>query len=212
MQELKNLECLLPKTQTLLLKMIDECSFLEKYVLVSGSALAMYLCHRKSEDLDFFTYSDSFDREEIFRFIQTFKNQEIINQTPQQIDLLLDGVKVTFFNANWKFLEPIKIEKFNLASIKSISAIKVNVLFLRAKYRDYYDLYCLVKSGVSLRDIFEYSTNIVEGINFKLFAIALIYIDDIEDDTIEYLEPIEIISKEKIRDFFQDRIDKVVRC
>jgi len=211
MQDLKNLDCLLPKTQTLLLKIIDECSFLEKYVLVGGSALAMYLCHRKSEDLDFFTYNDSFDREEIFDYIQTFKNQEIINQTPQQIDLLLDGVKVTFFNANWKFLEPIKIEKFNLASIKSISAMKVNVLFLRAKYRDYYDLYCLVKSGVSLRDIFEYSTNIVEGINFKLFAIALIYIDDIEDDTIEYLEPIEIIFKEKIRDFFQDRIDKVVR-
>ncbi len=211
MQDLKNLDCLLPKTQKLLLKMIGECSFLDKYVLVGGSALAMYLCHRKSEDLDFFTYSDNFDKKEIFDYIQTFENQEIINQTPQQVDLLLDGVKVTFFNANWKFLEPTKIEKFNLASIESISAMKVNVVFLRAKYRDYYDLYCLVKDGMSLRDIFEYSINIVEGINFKLFAIALVYIDDIEDDNIEYLEPIETISKEEIRDFFQDRIDKVAR-
>ena len=41
MQDLKNLKCLLPKTETLLLKMVDECSFLEKYVLVGGSALAL---------------------------------------------------------------------------------------------------------------------------------------------------------------------------
>jgi len=50
----------------------------------------------------------------------------------------------------------------------------------------------------------------LKRINFKLFAIALVYIDDIEDDNIEYLKPIEIISKEKIRDFFQNKIDKMV--
>ena len=123
MQDLKNLKCLLPKTETLLLKLIDECSFLKKYVLVGGSALTLYLCHRKSEDLDFFTYEDSFDK----------------------------------------------------------------------------------------REIFENSKYIVEGINFKLFVIALLYIDDIEDDNIKYLEPKEIISKEKIRDFFQVRLDRIVK-
>ncbi len=210
MQDLKNLKCLLPKTKTLLLKMVEECSFLEKYVLVGGSALALYVCHRKSEDLDFFTYDDSFDKKEIFEYIQSFKNKEILNQSDEQIDVLLDGVKVTFFNAKWKFLKPQKIKKFNLASLESISAMKVNVMFLRAKYRDYYDLYFLVKEGMSLKEIFEHSQNIIEGINFKLFAIALLYIDDIEDDNIEYLEPIERISKEKIRDFFQARLDRMV--
>ena len=81
---------------------------------------------------------------------------------------------------------------------------------MRAKYRDYYDLYFLVKEGMSLKKIFEHSQNILEGINFKLFAIALLYIDDIEDDNIEYFEPIDIISKEKIRDFFQDKLDRMV--
>ena len=63
---------------------------------------------------------------------------------------------------------------------------------------------------MSLKEIFEHSQNIVEGINFKLFAIALLYIDDIEDDNIEYLEPKETISKEKIRDFFQAKLDRMV--
>ena len=208
MDDLKNLKCLLPKTESLLLKMIDNCHFLDKYVLVGGSALALYLCHRKSEDLDFFTYDDSFDRAEIFEYIKQFDSKEILNQTDEQIDLLLDGVKVTFFNAKWKFLEPETVKRFNLSSLEAIASMKVNVMFLRAKYRDYYDLYFLVKSGMSLREVFACSQDIVEGITFKLFIIALVYIDDIEDDNIGYLEPKEIISKEKIRDFFQEKINR----
>jgi len=63
---------------------------------------------------------------------------------------------------------------------------------------------------MSLKEIFEHSKNIVEGINFKLFAIALLYIDDIENDNIEYLEPQETISKEQIRDFFQVKLDRLL--
>jgi len=124
------------------------------------------------------------------------------------IDLLLDGVKVTFFGASWTFLKPSKIGRFHLASIESIAAMKVNVLFLRAKFRDYYDLYFLVKKVMSIKKIYEHSLNILAGINFKLFAVALVYTDDIEDDNIDYLEPIEKLDKINIRDFFQNELNK----
>lgn len=208
MHDLKNLNCLLPDTKSVLLEMIETCSFLDNYVLVGGSALTLHLCHRKSEDLDFFTYGDSFNKEEIFEYIKRFKNKEILNQTNEQIDLLLEGVKVTFFNAKWEFLTPPKKERFNLASIESIAAMKVNVLFLRAKYRDYYDIYFLVQKSMSIKKIFECSLNILDGINFRLFAVALVFVDDIEDDDIAYLEPVETLSKEDIRDFFQREIIK----
>ena len=92
MQDLKNLDCLLPKTQEVLLQIVKSCDFLDKYVLVGGSALTLHLCHRKSEDLDFFTYDDVFDKEKIFFFIKSFEQKEIINQTNEQIDVLPDGV------------------------------------------------------------------------------------------------------------------------
>lgn len=206
MRDLKNLNCLLPKTKELLLYMIHNCRFLHKYVLVGGSALTLHICHRKSEDLDFFTYEDNFNKKEILEFIKGFETKEIINQTDEQIDLLLDGVKVTFFNAKWSFLKPQKIKQFNLASIEQIAAMKVNVLFLRAKYRDYYDIYFLTKECLSLRDIFKASEPIVEGVTFKMFAVALVYTDDIEDDNIDYLEPLEKTTKEEMRDFFQQRL------
>lgn len=206
MQDLKNLKCLLPRTKEVLLQMVESSSFLHKYVLVGGSALTLHICHRKSEDLDFFTYEDSLDTREILSFIQCFETKEIINQTDEQIDLLLNGVKVTFFNAKWTFLKPQHIANFNLATIEMIAAMKVNVLFLRAKYRDYYDIYFLAKEKMSLRDMYRASEYIVEGITYKLFVTGLLYIDDIEDDDIAYLEPKEKVTKVQIRAFFEKRV------
>lgn len=42
-------------------------------------------------------------------------------------------------------MKPVDNNKFHLATLEQIAAMKVNVLFLRAKYRDYYDLYFLAK-------------------------------------------------------------------
>jgi len=61
---------------------------------------------------------------------------------------------------------------------------------------------------MSLKKVFECSLDILEGINFKLFSVAILYTDDIDDDNIEYLEPVEILSKEKIRDFFERELNK----
>jgi len=206
MQDLKNLNCLLPKTKEVLLQIVESCNFLDNYVFVGGSALALHICHRKSEDLDFFTYREGvFDKQEIRKYIGRFDSRVILNESDEQIDLLIDGVKVTFFDAKWKFLEPSHIAVFNLATIESIAAMKVNVLFLRAKYRDYYDLYCLSKS-ISLRKIFECSRGVVEGLTYKLFCTSLLYIDDIVDDNIDHLEPQEKISKKQIQEFFEKRM------
>jgi len=50
MQDLKNLNYLLPKTQDVL-KHIIQNEYLSNFVLVGGSALALHIKHRKSEDL-----------------------------------------------------------------------------------------------------------------------------------------------------------------
>ena len=210
MPGLKNLNYLLIDTQNLLLTLIDSADFLRNYALVDGSALALHLCHRKSEDLDFFTYSDSFNKEEIFTYSKKFDHKEIINQSNVQIDVIVNGVKVTFFNAKWPFLKPEKIKAFNLSPIKAIAAMKVNTLFLRAKYRDYYDLYFLAKNALSLKEIYESSLGVVEGMNFKLFAIALVYIDDIEDDNILHLEPKVDINKKDIRAYFEEELKRLM--
>ena len=56
--------------------------------------------------------------------------------------------------------------------------------------------------------MFAYSLDVVDGINFKLFSVALLYTDDIEDDNIGYLEPVKVVTKEKIRAYFEMRLNR----
>jgi hypothetical protein len=47
------------------------------------------------------------------------------------------------------------------------------------------------------------------GINFKLFAAALVYVDDIEDENIDYLEPECKISLKEIKEYFEEELKKI---
>ena len=168
----------------------------------------MYLCHRFSEDLDFFAYQDNnFQTEKVFKVINNFNNKEVVNISNEQIDVMIEGVKVTFFNAKWRFLRPKEIKNFNVATLEQIVIMKTNTLFLRAKYRDYYDLYFLAQH-FSLKQIFELSKDILNGINLKLFITALTFIDDIEDEKLDYLKPAKKLSLKEIREFFEEKIRK----
>jgi len=208
MKDLKNLNFLLPKTREVLIKLI-EYEYMSNFVLVGGSALALYMKHRKSEDLDFFTYKD-FDLKYIKEILKNFDNKEYVNMSDEQIDVFIDSVKVTFFNAKWEFLKPKNIQNFNLATLKQIATMKVNVLFLRAKYRDYYDIYFLTQH-FKLDEMYQISRKVLDGINFKLFIGALTYIDDIEDENINYLEPIKKLSLFEIRSQLEQKIKKMKR-
>ena len=207
MQDLKNLEFLLPNTQKVLKRVIKDY-YLSNFILVGGSALALHIRHRKSEDLDFFTYQkDSFKSSEIIRLVRDLHG-EIVNISDEQIDCFIDGVKVTFFDAKWSFLRPKQIENFNLASLEQIAIMKTHTLFLRAKYRDYYDLYFLIKR-FGIRKVYDLSKDVLEGINFKIFNAALLYIEDIEDESIEYLQPTQKLSLEEIRIYFENELKKI---
>ncbi|WP_022671155.1 nucleotidyl transferase AbiEii/AbiGii toxin family protein [Hippea alviniae] len=208
MRDLKGLECLTDRTKQVLLKLID-VGILRDYLLVSGSGLAFHLCHRKSEDLDFFTFkSGLFSKLKILGLSDYFRKFEVLNLSDEQIDLLLDGVKTTFFDAKWEFLKPHRVDSFNVATVEQIAIMKTHTLFLRARFRDYYDMYFLV-SELGLKKVYELSKEVLEGISFKLFATALLYVDDIEDEDILHLEPKKELSLKDIRDFFEQKLKEL---
>jgi len=207
MQDWKNLNFLLPQTKEVLLKLISD-NYLSNFVLVGGTGLALHIQHRKSEDLDFFTFEKNrFELKKIKTILEKLKGK-IVNVSDEQVDVLIDGVKVTFFDARWSFLKPKKVQIFNLATLEQLAILKTNVLFLRAKYRDYYDLYYLVQR-FGIKKIFEMSKDVIKGINFKIFAAALICIDDIEDENIDHLEPVQKLSLKDIQKFFEAELKKL---
>jgi hypothetical protein len=192
----------------LVLTELSQAELMEDYTFVGGSALSCYLHHRLSEDLDFFSWHSSVDAERILGIF----NQEylqIISRSAHQMDILYKGVKITFFGNKWTELERSRAPlagHIHISHLDLLAAMKVNTLFLRAKFRDYYDLYCLVFEHYEIDRLYDISVGLLPGLTKRLFQIAFTFTDDIIDDNITQLSPVKAISKKEIEIFFLKRI------
>ena len=215
------LENLLPDTRDVFNKLsAGKLDFLDNFVLVGGSALAIRLGHRQSEDLDFFTHKDWFGKNNILSLSDLFKDYEILSNGKEQIDLLCNKVKLTFMNASsnpaWRFLSPSgspeenQISGINIAPVDKLSAMKVHVLFLRSAFRDYYDNYVLAKYHMGLENMYNNAAKFIPGMSFRLFSTALTYTKDIKDENIDYLQPKYKITKAEIQTYFENEINKYI--
>lgn len=206
---MKNLKALLPSTELVLTK-LSKLPLLHNFTLVGGSALAIYENHRQSEDLDFFTWHKTLPIEEILQEIETnlFENVKIIDLSPTQINLLLDEIQVTFFANGWNELQKreILLNNAHIAQIETLAIMKVNTLFLRAKFRDYYDLYTLNKTRFSLEQLYIMAIEKIPNLQKSLFQKALIFTNDIIDENIQYLNPKYKISLTEIANHFEKEI------
>ena len=202
-----NLDYLLPKTRQVLIE-LSQSEIMADYTFVGGSALSCYLSHRLSEDLDFFTWNKSVDTEKLLPIFDR-EYLKIINRTAIQTDILYKEVKITFFSNKWEELKTSRtplVGHIQIASRDLLGAMKVNTLFLRAKFRDYYDLYCLVNQGYNIDELYELSIKLFPGLTKRLFQIAFTFTDDIIDDDISHLSPKQLVSKKEIETYFQKKI------
>ena len=189
---MKKLDALALKTKNMLIT-LSKLEELNQFTFVGGSALSVYLKHRISEDLDFFSWENELRNEVLLREIKnTFpKGFKIETLNKKQLNLKIEDVKITFFANNWKELK--KNEKLtgsiNIAPIKLLTGMKINSLFLRAKFRDYYDLYVINKEKYTVEQMYEIIKEYMPEINKKLFQTALVFTDDIQDDNIHHLKP-----------------------
>lgn len=144
---------------------ISKLECIKPYVLVGGTALSLQIDTRLSEDLDFMSWrtSRSERREVNWPFIK--KELETVGRIESMdildidhVEFIVNGVKISFYaNPNYApFREPIHfLNNLRLADSTSIGAMKMEVMMRRSKFRDYYDIYSIMKSGVSLEEMIE---------------------------------------------------------
>jgi predicted nucleotidyltransferase component of viral defense system len=209
--DMKSLNGLTPDTQSLLHD-ISEFDFFDDFVFVGGSAISVYLRHRLSEDLDFFSPSATLPTEKILIHIRrAFPGQFVIRYIDEeQIDLKIKTINVTFSANRWKrFGDPESLcGHVRIAPLDVLTAMKINTLFLRAKFRDYYDVYVINKDIFPLPRMFEIFKSYLPEMNKKLFQAALIYTDDIQEDNIKHLQPIYPLNIKNIRTHFEQEIKR----
>lgn len=137
---------------------------IKPFVLVGGTALSLQLNARQSEDLDFMRWKRGpKDKLEVgwpdikkeLSTIGIIESEDILGF--DHVVFVVNRVKLSFYAAPRKQLgtmQPIAFRNnLRIADVRTIGALKMEVMLRRAKFRDYYDLYSILKSGIDLQDL-----------------------------------------------------------
>lgn len=131
---------------------------IQEFHLVGGTALSLQINHRLSEDLDFCKWvSGSSVKNGIsYQTIRDELNEMFsgVDCNPMsfdQVDFRVYGVKVSFFNeigCNVPPYTPVEIGGIRCVPVNVLCAMKIKTMFERNVFRDYYDVYCMVREGL----------------------------------------------------------------
>ncbi|MFH1542305.1 MAG: nucleotidyl transferase AbiEii/AbiGii toxin family protein [bacterium] len=184
--------------------------------LAGGTALALQIGHRESLDFDLFCPKEiTFAvKKKVLKEFSDFSLQTLVD-TSDELSLVLDGeIKITLLNYFWSPVRPlVKVTKaVPLLSIPDIAAAKAYALGRRGNFRDYFDLYVLVKNGhATLKDIVKLCRRKYgEVFSERMFLEQLTYMGDSSGDKqLRYLGE-KFVSPAQLIEFFKKEISKNV--
>jgi len=173
--------------------------------LVGGTAMALQLGHRRSIDFDLFSDKE-FDNAEIRKKISSrAKIEKIFVDHAGEYTVLINGVKVTFIHYPFGIGFALDFGKIKIADALTIAAMKAYALGRRAKWKDYVDIYFVLKSH-GIGEIVERADKIFGNeFNDKIFRSQLSYFDDIDySEVVDYL-PGHGVDEEVIKNALREK-------
>lgn len=142
---------------------IAQLECIKPYLLVGGTALSIQIGKRQSEDLDFMKWRTSkaekmeVDWPTIKKELETIASIDSMNLMDiDHVEFVVAGVKISFYaNPHYSPVSsPVLIQdNLYVADLTSIGAMKMEVMMRRSNFRDYYDIYSLLKEGVSFKEM-----------------------------------------------------------
>ncbi|OFY70307.1 MAG: hypothetical protein A3G23_09230 [Bacteroidetes bacterium RIFCSPLOWO2_12_FULL_37_12] len=182
-------EEILTVEQKKLLPLIRE--FKKNYYLVGGTAIALHLGHRHSIDFDLFT-NQTINKRKIREAFS--KNKIVISKVlyedSGQVHYMVNDVKITFFYYDFDIGHDVKFNEYiTIPTLLDLAAMKAFALGGRGKWKDYVDLFFILKNFFSVTEISQRAKQLFgDFFNPKLFKEQLPYFKDVS-----YAEPIEYL-------------------
>ena len=171
---------ILTKEQIGLLFLIQ--NFSKNFGLVGGTATALYIGHRESIDFDLFSL-EKFNNLSIRKIIlKSAKIERIFVNRLGEYTILIDGVKVTFFHYPFGIDFSKDLDgMIKMPDLLTLAAMKAYALGMRAKWKDYVDLYFIMKEYYGIEKIIKKARQIFsQEFNEKIFRSQLVYFKDID--------------------------------
>jgi len=158
----------------------------QHYYLGGGTTIAIYLGHRHSVDLDWFTEEGITDP---MRLAQNIRDKGIPFVTGQiergTLHGTISGVRIRFLEYKYPLLKPLIIWQkaaCQLATLEDLACMKLSALTQRGSKKDFVDIYALGLRYFSLRDMLRlYQKKFsVEDMGHVLYGLS--YFDDADKE------------------------------
>lgn len=194
---------------------VSKLDCIKPYLLVGGTALSLQIGTRQSEDLDFMKWRTSktekmevawFQIEKELATVGDIQHKDILDI--DHVEYLVSGVKFSFYACPKYSPVSAPVEYLNnlrLADVKSIGAMKMEVMLRRSNFRDYYDIYSILKSGVPINDLVSLALT-YSGHKLKSKSLLAMLTNGsrfTRDSHFEQLEPIYAVTAKEIEDYIK---------
>ena len=194
----------LNKNQLELLPLLK--TFKSEFYLVGDTAIALHIGHRRSIDFDMFKQGRLILNRILNKISRLNYSYKVTRRVEEQLNMIIRDVNFTFYEYPYSIDATCKFEDiFKLPDLLQLSAMKAFALGRLSKWKDYIDLYYILKDHHTVSEIVK-SSELIFGQLFseKLFRAQLSYFEDID-----YSEPVEFLVKEvspkEIKEFLVER-------
>lgn len=205
------------KLQQAVLDFFFEKPIGKSYFLTGGTALAgFYFHHRKSVDLDLFTFED----------IEITPVEEVLIKVAKKTNTTLDhrvttpGFHVFFLVGKDQELkidfvkeQPVhfgrikKIQNIRLDSIENIGSNKMTAIFGRTEAKDFIDLYFIIQKKLfTFEKLFQDAKRKDLGLSEFYFAHMMLQVNKLKD----FPEMLVAFDKEKMIRYFVNQANKLL--
>lgn len=199
---------------------ISKLDCIKDYCLIGGTALALQIAHRHSEDFDFCIWK-KYRRDKIeihwsaiFKELSTLGNVEKNILAFDHCDFYLNGVKITFFANDTQ--EPANLQRVSflnnivVADPVSIGVMKIETMQYRTTHRDYYDIYSLLQEGIGLDTLIIRARKYLRHNLKTREIISMLVCENLEEDRkFSELLPKYNISINEIKQFIIEKIKEI---
>lgn len=200
----------LAKNTERVLEKIAGSGISEDFYLAGGTALALELGHRKSDDLDWFS-SKPFSNDRVKKKLSEIGAFELTSEEQGTIHGVLDEVKVSFLEYGYGMLYPfVRFENANLADERDIAAMKIDAMSSRGSRKDFVDMYFLLKK-YSILDLIGFFEQKYKNIQFNKLHIlkSMTFFADAEAEPMPIM--MQQVSWEEIKQTIQAETNSMLK-
>jgi hypothetical protein len=163
-----------------LIKLLQDKEYLKGYYLVGGTAIALFIGHRKSVDIDLFS-NFAFDETTLLENIHQDFNYQLSFTAANTLKGSISRVKVDFLSHRYPYLNPpVNLDGVVMLSLEDLIAMKLNAISTSGqRSKDFIDIYYLLDQ-FDIGQMLSFYQKKYGQQNDTFILKSLIYFDDVD--------------------------------